>query len=79
MGRKAKLSFKIKIDIVLRYLKGETTASHEAKCLGINHSRVSEWIALDQSLGEGGDNNFKKRKSLGQYKVSTDYIRVCPL
>ena len=54
MGRKAKLSFKIKVDIVLRYLKGETTASHEAKRLGINHSRVSEWIALDQSLGEGG-------------------------
>lgn len=54
MGRKAKFSFEIKIDIVLRCLKGQTTAHHEAKVLGINHSRVSEWISLYQSLGEDG-------------------------
>lgn len=54
MGRKAKFSFEIKIDIVLRCLKGETTASHEPMRLGINPSRVLEWIALYQSLGEKG-------------------------
>ena len=54
MGRKAKFPFEIKIDIVLRCLKGETTACHEAMRLGINPSRVLEWIALYQSLGDKG-------------------------
>lgn len=54
MGRKAKFSFETKIDIVLRCLKGQTTANHEAKLLGINSSRVFEWISLYQSLGEDG-------------------------
>ena len=54
MGRKAKFSFETRLDIVLRCLKGQTTANHEAKVLGINRSRVSEWISLYQSLGEDG-------------------------
>lgn len=54
MGKKAKFSFEIKIDIVLQCLKGETTAGHEAVRLGGNPSRVLEWIALYQSLGENG-------------------------
>ena len=54
MGRKSKFSFETKIDIVKRCLKGETTANHEAMILGINKSRVLEWIALYQSLGNSG-------------------------
>ena len=54
MGRKAKFSFETKLDIVLRCLKRQTTANHEAKVLGIDHSRVSEWISLYQSLGKDG-------------------------
>ena len=54
MGRKAKFSFETKIDIVLRCLKGQTSANHEATVLGINSARVLEWISLYQSLGEDG-------------------------
>ena len=54
MGRKAKFSFETKIDIVLRCLRGQTSANHEAMLLGINSSRVFEWISLYQSLGEHG-------------------------
>lgn len=54
MGRKAKFSFDIKIDIVLRCLKRETTAGYEARRLGIESARVAEWISLYQSLGEDG-------------------------
>lgn len=54
MGRKAKFSFETKIDIVLRCLKGKTTAGHEARLLGIDTARVREWISLYQSLGENG-------------------------
>ena len=54
MGRKAKFSFETKIDIVLRCLKGQTSAYHEATLLRINPARVMEWISLYQSLGESG-------------------------
>ena len=54
MGRKAKFSFETKVDIVLRCLNGQTSAYHEATLLGINHSRIREWILLYQSLGERG-------------------------
>lgn len=54
MGRKAKFSFELKLDIVLQCLNGTTTANHEGKRLGINPSRIYEWIALYQSLGEDG-------------------------
>lgn len=42
------------MDIVLRCLNGTTTANHEGKRLGINPSRIYEWISLYQSLGEDG-------------------------
>lgn len=54
MGRKEKFSFKTKLDIVLWCLKGQIAANYEAKMLGINHARESEWISLYQLLGEDG-------------------------
>lgn len=54
MGRKAKFLFEMKIDIVQRCLTGKTNAHHEAKLLGIDTTRIYEWIALYQSLGEEG-------------------------
>ena len=54
MGRKAKFSFDVKIDVVMRCLSGKTTAWREAELLGINPSRVREWISLYQSLGPDG-------------------------
>ena len=54
MGRKAKFSFEIKMDIVLRCLNGTTNANHEGKRLGISGKRIYEWISLYQSLGENG-------------------------
>lgn len=54
MGRKAKFSFELKINIVQRYLAGKTSANHEAQLLGISGTRILEWISLYQSLGEEG-------------------------
>ena len=54
MGRKAKFSFDVKIDVVMRCLSGKTTANHEATRLGIKGQRICEWIALYQSLGING-------------------------
>lgn len=68
MGRKAKFSFEIKIDIVLRCLEGKTTAGREARLLKINEARVREWIALYQSLGEAGLITTSKNTS---YSVTT--------
>lgn len=46
MGKKAKFSFEIKIDIVLQCLKGETTAGYEAVRLGGNPSCELECIVF---------------------------------
>ena len=54
MGRKAKFSFEIKMDVVQRCLTGKTTVNHEAVLLSIHHERIREWISLYQSLGEEG-------------------------
>lgn len=54
MGRKANYSFETKIDVVLRCLSGKTSTRHEASLLGIDNSRVREWISLYQALGEAG-------------------------
>lgn len=54
MGRKAKFSFEVKIDVVQKCMTGKSSANHEAKLLGIDSARVKEWISLYQSLGEDG-------------------------
>lgn len=54
MGRKAKFSFEVKMDIVKRCLAGKTTANHEAQLLEIHAERVYEWISLYKSLGTEG-------------------------
>ncbi len=51
MGRKAKYSFNVKLDIVTHCLSGKTTVYHEAVPLGgINTARIFELISLYQSL-----------------------------
>ena len=62
MGRKPKFSFEVKADIVLRCLNGTTTANREGKRLGINSSRIYEWISLYQSMGEAGLITTSKNK-----------------
>lgn len=54
MGRKAKFSFEVKMDIVKRCLAENSTANHEAQLLGIHAGRVYEWISLYKSLGTEG-------------------------
>lgn len=54
MGRKAKFSFDVKMDIVTRCLSGEATANHEAKLLGVYPETIHRWISLYQSLGTDG-------------------------
>ena len=54
MGRKAKFSFEVKMDVVARCLSGKTTANHEAMLIGSSHARILEWISLYQSLGADG-------------------------
>ncbi|MGL4798041.1 MAG: helix-turn-helix domain-containing protein [Cellulosilyticaceae bacterium] len=54
MGRKSKVLFEVKIDIVQRCLAGKTTANYEALLLGIHPKSIANWIALYQSQGENG-------------------------
>ncbi|WP_252236214.1 helix-turn-helix domain-containing protein [Clostridium sp. ZS1] len=54
MGRKAKFSYEIKIDVVTKCLQGKSSANYEANLLGINPARVFEWISLYKSLGKDG-------------------------
>ncbi|WP_252249195.1 transposase [Clostridium sp. VAP23] len=54
MGRKAKFSYEIKIDVVTKYLQGKSSANYEANILGINSARVFEWISPYKSLGKDG-------------------------
>jgi len=66
MGRKAKYSFEIKLDIVKRCLAGESSANHEANLLGVNSSRVLEWVSIYQSLGEKGLITTSKNSSYSE-------------
>lgn len=69
MGRKAKFSFEIKMDVVQRCLVGKTTVNHEAVLLSIHPERIREWISLYQSLGEEGlHTTFKKHSVLADTK-----------
>ena len=87
MSRKAKFSFETKVDIVLRCLKGQTSAHHEATLLGINHSRILEWISLYQSLGESGlittsknavySTETKTNAVLGYLNGKGSYAEIC--
>ena len=54
MGRKSKISYEIKIDVVKRCLTGTTTVTHEASLLGISRLAISKWISLYQCQGEDG-------------------------
>lgn len=54
MGRKAKLSFEVKYEIVMKWLAGESYPCHESRLLGINSTRVLEWISIYESLGKEG-------------------------
>lgn len=54
MGRKAKISYEIKIDTVKRCLAGTTTVNHEASLLGVSYLSISKWISLYQCQGENG-------------------------
>lgn len=54
MGRKAKFSYEIKIDVVTKCLQGKSSANYEANILGIKSARVFEWISLYKSLGKDG-------------------------
>lgn len=87
MGRKAKFSFEVKIDIVQRCLDGKTSATHEAKLLGIHNTRVLEWISLFQSLGEKGlittskntaySSGIKEKAVLDYLNGNDSYASIC--
>ena len=87
MGRNAKYSFDVKMDIVMRCLLGETTANHEAELLGINPERIREWISLYQSLGSNGlvttsknsrySTEVKENAVLDYLKGNGSYLATC--
>lgn len=54
MGRKSKISYEIKIEVVKRYLSGKTTITYEAALLGVHPKSIAKWISLYQSQGENG-------------------------
>ena len=77
MGRKAKFSFDVKIDVVKRCLSGKTTANHEATRLGIKGQRICEWIALYQALGINGLTTASKNVSYSadlKHNAVQDYL-----
>ena len=54
MGRKAKFSYKTKIDVVQRCQTGKSTSGYEASLLGTNNQTVRSWISQYESLGNAG-------------------------
>lgn len=87
MGRKAKFSFEVKMDIVTRCLSGVTTAAREATRIGIDSQRVYEWISLYQSLGSDGlittsknavySAEIKRNAVLDYLNAAGSYLTIC--
>ena len=77
MGRKAKFSYETKIAVVQRCLTGKSNSNCEALLLGINPTRVREWISVYESLGDAGlmttSNNTVYSAALKQSAI-LDYL-----
>lgn len=54
MGRKAKVLYESKINVVLRCLSGESSAINEANALGVHPTCIYRWINLYESIGNKG-------------------------
>ena len=78
MTRKTKCSFEQKLDAVSRCLQGKTSATYEAKLLGIANNTVLTWIANYQSFGELGLMPSSKNASYSaelKYNAVSDYLK----
>lgn len=54
MGRKAKYTYELKLEIVLKCLSGKSSVYSEAKKHDINKTSIRRWIAKYESLGQDG-------------------------
>jgi len=54
MGRKAKIEYSQKIEIVENCIEGKTTANYESVRLGIHKSSIDAWITNYKSMGKTG-------------------------
>lgn len=87
MGRKAKFSFEIKRDIVLRCIAGISNPHYEASLLGIDYMSVTSWISLYESLGETGlvtpkkntpySTSLKQSAVLDYLNREGSYVTIC--
>lgn len=69
MGRKAKISYEIKIKFVKEYLNGNISQNGIAKELGLHLSSIQEWIRKYKTFGSEGlrtiEKNTKKAERRG--------------
>ncbi len=77
MGRKAKISFETKLEVVKRCLDGKTTMNYEATLLDITRGVVREWVSIYQSLGVDGLTTTSKNtvySAITKQQAVQDYI-----
>jgi Transposase and inactivated derivatives len=87
MGRKAKVSFETKLDIVLRCLSGVTSMKYEAELIGVDATNVKRWVSNYQSLGEVGlissskntiySSDLKKNAVLDYLNGKESLLNIC--
>lgn len=73
MGRKAKYSFETKLNVVLRYLAGETSMEAESSLLGASPATISAWARNYKALGEEG---LKTSPTNQRYSVELKLMAV---
>jgi len=79
MGRKAKYSKELKLEIVKRYLKGESAnaLANEYALLKRGPQTIREWVHKYESLGEKAFNHSNRNKSYSKelkQQVINDYL-----
>lgn len=77
MGRKAKISYEIKIKFVEEYLNGNISQNSIAKELGLHLSSIQEWIRKYKTFGPEGLRTIEKNTYYNsELKLSAvrDYI-----
>lgn len=80
MVHKAKISGKVKIETIEKYLRGEDSLNHLANLLDVDFQAVKQWLQNYQSLGPNGLLNISKNTAYpAELKTSAvkDYMAGC--
>ena len=73
MGRTGKISFEVKLNVVMRCLSGKTSPNQEAILLGVNPTSIHMWINNYEIMGNDGLITTSKNT---QYTDNTKYNAV---